>query len=282
MKTVAAVHDLSCYAKSSLTVVIPSLAALGIESSILPTALLSTQTDGFDSYYYEDFTNQMREILKHWSTLELSFDGVYSGFLGSQKQVEIVAQLIDYNRQKNSDSLVVVDPVLGDGGVAYDPVGFSLIENMGHLVTKADLITPNITEAALLLNKDYSDTLSLDESAQWAYELSKMGPRYVAITSVMEKSNGNVVGYDSLKDQLTTTSHNYLPISYPGCGDLFASILTALMVKGESFDKALKKADELVSTAVYRSWKTKREQRRGVAVELIIDELVKESTIKNE
>jgi len=275
MKTVVAVHDLSCYAKSSLTVVMPSLTALGIEPVVLPTALLSTQTDGFDNYLYEDLTKQMRAILKHWFSLELSFDGIYSGFLGSQEQVKIVLDLIEYNREKNSKSFVTVDPVLGDQGSVYGPVSSTLVENMSFLVTQADLITPNITEAALLLKKSYDENLNVKKAAAWAYELAKMGPRYVVITSVMNKKKGYVVAYDKTKDKIFTSHHNYVPMSFPGCGDLFASILTAMMVKEVPFGKAVRKSDELVSKAVALSWQYKREQRRGIAVEFIIKDLTR-------
>lgn len=276
MKSVVAIHDLSCHAKSSLTVVIPTLAALKVEASVLPTALLSTQTDGFDSYMYKDLTSSMKEVLKHWDSLDLFFNGIYSGFLGSEEQISIVSSLIDHHRENQKETLVVVDPVLGDDGKPYGPVSDELVAKMSHLVQMADVITPNTTEAALLLNKEYKKEVSLKEAKTWLPLLAEMGPRYVVITSVMDNLRGSVVGFDKQTNQLSVASHSYVPVSYPGCGDLFASILSALMVQGYSFDHAVKRSDYLVSEAVYASWKANVEVREGVAVELIMDKLIKE------
>ena len=274
MKTIVAIHDLSCHAKSSLTVVIPTLAALGLEASFLPTALLSTQTDGFEGYSYLDLTTEMEKILKHWESLNFSFDGLYSGFLGSEKQIDIVLRLIDDVKQSNSSSLIVVDPVLGDEGRAYGPVSGLLIDRMAQVVKHADVITPNITEAALLLSKPYNSHLSVEEAHKWAKELSLLGPQYVVITSVMQHEVGYSVGYDRTHDVHFSHHAHYAPISYPGCGDLFASIVSALMIQNHSFDSAVKKATHLVAQAVFTSLKAEVPQRMGVAVELVIKELV--------
>lgn len=276
MKRVVAIHDLSCHAKSSLTVVLPTLAALQVEASILPTALLSTQTDGFVDYYYEDLTEHMERVLLHWEKLKLTFDGIYSGFLGSEKQIEIVLRLIEDQRALNHPSLVVVDPVLGDHGEPYGPVSPLLIEGMKHLVAQANLITPNTTEAALLLNESYVENLTVLEAAQWAQRLSLLGPRYVAITSVMEKNVGITVAYDKIEDKIFEKRSEYAPLSYPGCGDLFASIVTSLMVNSYPFERAVERSGELVSKAVYLSLEKNIEQRMGIGVELIMEDLGKE------
>ncbi|MEA5031028.1 MAG: pyridoxamine kinase [Sphaerochaeta sp.] len=274
MKTVVAVHDLSCYAKSSLTVVIPALSALGVEASILPTALLSTQTDGFDNYAFVDLTDTMEAVLRHWRTLGLKFDSIYSGFLGSERQIDTVSELITWQQEAGLHPLVLVDPVLGDQGEPYGPVSFKLIERMAHLVSKADVITPNVTEAALLLGKPFDANLSVDEAIEWAKELSVSGPAFVAITSVMEGTEGVVVAYDGKNRNVTCSRQTYAPISYPGCGDLFASILCAMMVRDIGFSQAVESAARLVSLAVYASWNAHVETRRGVAVELIVPDLV--------
>jgi len=275
MKTAVAIHDLSCHAKSSLAVVIPTLSALNVSVSILPTALLSTQTDGFEHYTYLDLTNSMHEILLHWEKLKLSFDAIYSGFLGSERQIEIVSDLIDYHSEQNLKPLIVVDPVLGDHGKPYGPVSDLLIEKMVLLVGKADIITPNTTEAALLLKKPYDKALGVDQAITWAKELSTLGPRYVAITSVMVNEKGSVVAYDANNDEVFVTTHAYTNISYPGCGDLFASIVTSLMVNTYSFKEAIEKANTLVKEAVEATFRANIERRQGVAIELIIDKLVR-------
>lgn len=274
MKTVVAVHDLSCHAKSSLTVVLPTLAALGVEASILPTALLSTQTDGYEGYSFLDLTGTMEEVLVHWEHLHLSFDSIYSGFLGSERQIDTVLRMIEDHRRLSLNPLVIVDPVLGDQGEPYGPVSPRLIERMGQLVSKADVITPNLTEAGLLLNKPFNPHIGIEEAGRWARLLSDLGPAYVAITSVMDESDGIVVSYDATTQTISTVRQRYAPVAYPGCGDLFASILCALMVTGDSFPHATESAANLVSSAVHLSWQEGVEQRRGVAVELIMDRLV--------
>lgn len=273
MKTVVAVHDLSCHAKSSLTVVIPTLAALGVEASVLPTALLSTQTDGFDSYVYVDLTETMERVLDHWESLALRFDSIYSGFLGSQRQIDTVSRLIDGQHRLANHPLVLVDPVLGDQGKPYGPVSGELIGRMEHLVAKADVITPNLTEAALLLHRPFEPGLKTDEAIGWAKDLSALGPRCVAITSVMDGAQGITVAYDAKTDKAIASRQSYVPVSYPGCGDLFAAILCALMVRGQDFLTAADRCATVVSKAVHLSWERKTEQRKGVAVELIMGDL---------
>lgn len=274
MKTVVAVHDLSCHAKSSLSVVIPTLAALGVEASILPTALLSTQTDGYEGYSYLDLTGTMDQVLAHWERLGLGFDSIYSGFLGSEHQVDTVLRLISDHHARSLAPLVVVDPVLGDQGVPYGPVSRTLMERMSLLVGKADVITPNLTEAALLLGKRYDPALARSAATEWARLLSRLGPRFVAITSVMEGTDGLVVCHDAKTGEHFTCRQRYAPVTYPGCGDLFASILCALMVNGSAFFGAAQRAATLVSSAVHLSWQAGIEQRKGVAVELIMDRLI--------
>lgn len=274
MKTVVAVHDLSCYAKSSLTVVIPTLAAMGVEASILPTALLSTQTDGFNSYTYKDMTDFMINVVHHWKSLNLTFDALYSGFLGSEQQIDVVIDVLNWQKKMNPEFLIIVDPVLGDQGSPYGPVSEHLIERMETLVRRATIITPNVTEAALLLKEPFKATLTVEEAIYWAKRLSLLGPQYVAITSVMDGLEGIVVAYDAHTKTTTCNRQVYAPVSYPGCGDLFASILSAHVVRGFNFLRAVESASTLVSQAVHLSWKAQIETRLGVAVELIIPVLV--------
>lgn len=276
MKTVAAIHDLSCHAKSSLTVVIPTLAALQVEASILPTALLSTQTDGFADYVYEDLTDTMVQILRHWKRLQLQFDAIYSGFLGSQHQIETVNSLITWQREGEAKPIVLIDPVMGDQGEPYGPMTANLMSRMHDLVTQANVITPNVTEAALLLKEVFDADLSLEKADCWARRLSDLGPTQVAITSVMDGSDGIVVAYDATSQTIRHYRQHYAPVSFPGCGDLFASILCALLVQDVPFLTAVERSSDLVSIAVHRSWHAQVPVRMGVAIELIMRELVQE------
>ncbi len=276
MKTMIAIHDFSCHSKSSLTVVLPALSAMGIDYSVLPTALLSTQTDGFEGYAFLDLTQFMEETLVHWGKLNLKADSLYSGFLGSEKQIEVVQEVIEWQKRKNENFLVIVDPVLGDKGEPYGPVTQTLIDEMGSLVSSATVITPNITEAALLLGEPYKEGLSIEEGLEWAKRLSQMGPAKVAITSIMEERDGVVVAYDAANGGSSIAKEHYLPVSYPGCGDLFASILAAQMVEGAEFLEATKNSSKLVSKAVSLAYEAGRERNLGISVELIIPTLVEQ------
>jgi len=277
MKTMLAIHDLSCHSKSSLSVVLPALSALGIDYSILPTALLSTQTDGFEGYEYIDLTQFMLDTLKHWKKLDLTLDSLYSGFLGSEQQIDIVLAALEWQEAKSKDFLTVVDPVLGDNGEPYAPVSESLIKKMQELVRHARVITPNVTEAAFLLQEPYNPALSVEEAKRWAIRLSQLGPQKVAITSVMDSIWGGVIAYDSATNETAVIKEIYTSISYPGCGDLFASILAGQLVRGVAFFEATRFASNLVSKAVRLSYEGGRERTLGVSVETIIPLLVERS-----
>lgn len=156
LKTAAAIHDISGYGKCSLTVVLPILSAAGIETSVMPTAVLSTHTGScFNNYYCQDLTEGMKRFTEHWETINPSFGAIYSGYLGSYEQIDIVRRFID--RYKKENTLVLVDPVLGDDGSLYPLYTEKMVEEIEKLCLEADIIVPNITEAALLTGREYKE-----------------------------------------------------------------------------------------------------------------------------
>ena len=161
VKRVAAIHDLSGFGRASLTAIIPILSSMGVQVCPLPTAILSNHTGGFDTFSFVDFTDHMQDYIDHWKELNIDFDCIYSGFLGSERQIEIVSGFIDDFGTK--DNMVVIDPVLGDNGNLYSTMDQGLVEGMKHLVTKADIITPNFTEVSLLLGEEYKQTTTDEE-----------------------------------------------------------------------------------------------------------------------
>jgi pyridoxine kinase len=271
MKTVLAIHDLSCYAKSSLTVVVPTLSAMGIEVSPLPTALLSTQTDGFSNYFYKNLHAEQLGIIDHWKTLDLSFDAIYSGFLGNVESIDILLDILQW--QKEAHPLIIVDPVMGDNGSLYQPITKDFVHRMKHLSTLADVITPNITEAALLLGEEYQHDIDVTSCKQWAMELAKRGPRFVVITSVLEDNNSMVVSYDKENDSHFVFSQEQLPLSYPGCGDLFTSILCGQLLHETEFSEAVATAAQFVKIAIQKSHSVGLSQAHGVSPEQIVFQL---------
>ena len=175
IKKVAAIHDLSGFGRSSLTAIIPTLSSMGVQVCPLPTAILSNHTGGFPSYSYVDLTDSMEDFIDQWKALDLQFDAIYSGFLGSVKQIEIVSGFIDHFG--NQQNLVVVDPVMGDNGALYSSFTPEIIPEMRKLIQKADLITPNYTEAAYLLGEEQRPEAFSDERAKtWLHQLSDFDP----------------------------------------------------------------------------------------------------------
>ncbi|MBI9096194.1 MAG: pyridoxamine kinase [Sphaerochaeta sp.] len=271
--TCAAFHDLCCYAKSSLTVVIPTLEVLGVEVSPLPTALLSTQTDGFARYHFEENTDSLIKILRHWDCLELGFDAIYSGFLGSHEQIDLVLHFIEKQRA-NHQVLVVIDPVLGDGGEPYAPVDRKHIDGMRTLVQQADLITPNTTEAALLLDRPMKNNFTKAEILLWAKELSHSSGSSVIITSV-PLGDEHAVAYCHAGD-CSLVYYKNLAASYPGCGDLFASMMTGFLVNKVPFQISVEKSVQYSSLAIDRTLKAGYERRHGISPSLIFPSLIEE------
>ncbi len=169
VKKVAAIHDLSGFGRSSLTSIIPILSSMKVQVCPVPTAVLSSHTGGFEGYSFLDLTDYMEQHIAHWKSLNLEFDCIYSGFLGSPKQMKIVADFIDFFGHKNN--LTVVDPVLGDNGKLYGTMNNEMVEEMKKLISKADIITPNFTEVTFLLNKPYKKEISEPEVKEWLIEL---------------------------------------------------------------------------------------------------------------
>jgi pyridoxine kinase len=270
-KTCAAIHDLASYAKSSLTVVLPALEALGVEVSPLPTALLSSQSDGFDSYFFQPLTEEMRAIIAEWQKLDLMFDSIYAGFLGSAEQVSLITEFIHFHRARKNPPLVLVDPVMGDDGDLYGPMEEEHIDAMKKLITEADYICPNVTEAALLLGYPYQESFDEQTILRWAKELANQSNATVAITSVPVDGKMAVACSDA--DGSYLVCYDQVDASYPGSGDLFASILLAYLLNKDSFRLSVTKAAQLTALAIRKTQSLGHPYRRGVSVTSITGEL---------
>lgn len=268
-----AVHDLSGIGRVSLTSVIPILSAMGIQVCPLPTAVLSSHTQ-YSDFYKVDLTNHLQPIIDHWKRLELNFDAIYSGYLASSEQVEIVENLIDLFRKKHM--LVVVDPVLGDNGKRYTSLGMDLVQEMKKLICRADIITPNLTEAAFLLDEAYNKEIETEELKEWMIRLSGEGPSVVIITSVPELPTNkitSVVAYEARSKRFWKVSCQYLPANYPGTGDSFTSVLTGAILQGDSLPIALDRAVQFISMGVRATFGHQYDSREGIMIERILKNL---------
>src|SRR6056297_268478 len=271
---VAAIHDLSGYGRGSLTTVIEVLATMGIQPCPLPTAVLSTHTGGFNNYKFIDLTDELQDYINHWESLNIGFDAIYSGFLGSIHQIEIVIDFI--KRFKREDQYVIIDPVLGDNGQTYDTFGPKMISKMKTLVKKADLITPNITEAKFLLDKEDVGISNDDEAKEWLKELSSFGPDMVVITSVegyTNKEKTSVLAYQKKEERFWKVDCDYIPANFPGTGDLFTSILVGSILTGDSLSMAIDRAVQFISMAVRATYGYDLPEREGVLLERVLANL---------
>jgi len=246
----AAVHDISGFGKCSLTVALPILSAMGVEACPLPTAVLSTHTGGFGGYTFLDMTDEMPGIIDHWSSLDIKFDAIYSGFLGSTRQVDILIDFI--NKFKHNELLTVVDPVMGDHGKLYSIFNNEMVRKMRELVAVASVITPNITEAALLLNEEYADGAVSDGFiGDWTRRLSELGAERVVITSVVGEDNEMyIVIYERASDSFQKIRCSYINGAFHGTGDIFTSVLSARLLHGDSLFAAATAADKFVAASI--------------------------------
>ena len=270
---VAAIHDLSGYGRCSLSVVMPILSAMGIQCCPLPTAYLSAHT-GFNGSTFHDMSDVLLPAVEHWQTLGLPFAAVYSGFLGSSGQIDIVCEII--RRLRVDGCLVVVDPVMGDHGRLYRTITPEMCTRMADLASCADLITPNLTEAALLLGLDATRTPDDQEEVfSWVKALSHGGRKSVVITGITTTSGlvGSVY-FDAVNRKTGIYNLPFVGQEYQGTGDLFASILTGKLTHGEVLAEAVRAAAEFVRDCAALSYREGTDPKEGVRFEAILDKLV--------
>lgn len=238
MKRVLSIQDISCVGKCSLTVALPIISAAGLETSILPTAVLSTHT-AFKDFTFRDLTEDIQPIANHWKQENILFDGIYTGYLGSAQQIEIVEKLFDNFDHQNM--LKFVDPAMGDNGKLY--VGFTpdFAKKMGKLCGKADIIVPNLTEAAFMLGEDFlGNSYTETEICDLLKRLCSLGCPKAVLTGVVSPAGMlGVAAYDANNDSFFTYFNEYLPVSFHGTGDVFASAAFAAMMRGKALNSAL-------------------------------------------
>ena len=247
---VAVIQDLSGFGRCSATIALPVLAAMGNRCETLLTAYLSAHTayPSSDRAVFLDLTEEMTRCSDHWLQLGASFEAIYSGFLGSERQIDVLRAFIARFRRPNT--LVLVDPVMGDHGKPYSTYTPALCQRMGALAEQADIITPNLTEAALLLEEPYEAVPSGEAGmAAWLERLSLGGRRSVVITGV-SLSDGEVgAGYwDRETGRVSFSQARQEPAHFPGTGDLFASVLLGSLLKGAALPQSAERAVTFVQT----------------------------------
>ena len=274
-KRVMAIHDLSGLGRSSLMAVTPVLSVMGAQVCPVPTAILSTQTSGFTDYTFVDLTSNMPPYLHHWKQLEMDFDCIYSGFLGSVEQISIMEEIVEEFTTGNT--FVVVDPVLGDDGELYDTMNQDMVERMRHLIGHADMILPNETEVKLLLGLEQTQSIYAEDMEPYLKQLAQMGPKVVVATGVHKKDGGRCVCYyQCLKQQYDEIPYKELPVSYPGTGDIFAAVVIGGLMQGRSLAESIKLSADFICYAVADAIEEGEPIRNGVQLETNLHRLVRE------
>lgn len=268
---VAAIHDLSGVGRCSLSVIIPTLSAMGIQVCPVPTAILSTHTGGFGEVVMHDLTDYIIPALGHYKRLKLDFDCIYSGFLASTSQIDHCLEFFS----SYPDALKVVDPVMADNGKPYKTCNPELRRRMGELAAVADIITPNMTEAAILLGED--PTLmprSATEMKSILVRLSELGPRIVVITSAYVCGECFNAGYDREYNKFWKVPYTQVNAGYPGTGDVFASVLTGSVLRGDSLPIAMNRAAAFLELAIKTTYGYSTDPREGILLERCLDFLM--------
>lgn len=265
-KRAAAIHDLSGVGKCSLTVILPILSAAGIECAALPTAVLSTHTGGFGEVVCRDLTEDMLPIARHWRREHIGFDALYSGYLASYQQIGLVRET--FGLLRGSRTLVMVDPVMGDDGRLYSLYTPEMARGMADLCACADIIVPNLTEAAILLGRDYRPRLTPEETEETLRALSRLGPRRVVLTGVhFREGELGAACYDAGIDRMEYEAGPAVPGRFHGTGDVFASVLLAGLLHGNSLAGAVRLAVSFTAESIRRTADAGTDPRFGVRFE---------------
>ena len=237
MKRIMTVQDVSCVGKCSLTVALPIISSAGVECGVMPTAVLSTHT-AFPKFTFCDLTDEIEPISDTLSELGIDFDAIYTGYLGSERQLALVDKFFtDFGGE---NTLIVIDPVMADNGVLYKGFTEEFAEKMAELCKRADLIIPNLTEASYMLGFEYNPDYDENYIKYVLKKLTDIGAKRAALTGIqLEEGKIGVYLYDSTNNTYYSYFNEHLPVSYHGTGDIFASATVGALMRGMSYEESL-------------------------------------------
>jgi len=247
-KRILTIQDISCFGKCSLTVALPIISAMGIECTVIPTAVLSAHTACFEDYTFRDLTGDIAGIARHWNSHGLSLDGIYTGYLGSPEQAEIVCGVIDSFRP----TFVFVDPAMADHGKLYAGFDMRIVEAMRELCGVADVIVPNLTEAAFLLGEEYTPERYGDMAVirDILVRLTDLGAKTAVLTGVCSDGKQGCVSYCRETGEVVEYFSEHLPVKCHGTGDVFSSSMFGAMIRGKSLLDSMKTAVEFTLSCI--------------------------------
>lgn len=249
-KKIATITDFTGFGRCSLAVTMPILSVMKVQCCPVVTSILSNHS-GFPSFFFDDYTEKMNDYIAEWKKLNLHFDGIYTGFLGSKEQISIVSKFLsDFHA---SDTIVLIDPIMGDHGKAYKTYTKEMCEEMKQLVQHADILTPNLTEACILTDMPYQERMNQKELQQMAEKLCTSGAKKIVITGIVQGQFLANFCYEKETKIGKMLRTKKVGTSRPGTGDMFASILAADAVNGVSFETSIKKASKFIQKCILKS-----------------------------
>ena len=265
MKRIVTVQDISCVGKCSLTVALPIISAMGVETAIIPTAVLSTHTM-FSGFTVKDLTDQIQPITAHWKKENFGFDAIYTGYLGSFEQIDLMKEM--FEEFKTDSNLIFVDPAMADNGMLYKGFTPEFARAMAELCGKADLIIPNLTEAAFMLGIEYNPNYDEDYIRDILKRLCALGAKRAALTGIsFDPTKLGVYAYDSTTDSYFSYYNDIKPVAYHGTGDIFASATLGALMRGHSVESALSVAVDYTLECIKLTMEDENRRTYGVNFE---------------
>lgn len=268
-KKIAVINDFCGFGRCSIAVSLPIISAMKIQCCPLPTSVFSNHT-GFESFYYTDFTSHMDAYIDEWAKLDLNFSGILSGFLGSPEQIDIVKRFLE--RFKKQDTVIVIDPVMGDYGKLYPTYSPVLAKQMSTLVPYADILTPNLTEACILTDTEYNADMGVAELCSICEKLCKMGPKRIVISGIEREEDLENFIFECGKEPVLIREHKVGPCR-SGTGDVFSSMIAADAVNGVSLTDSVKHASSFIAKVLRRALELKLPRTDGICFEEFLTEI---------
>lgn len=273
IKRVLSIQDISCLGKCSQTIALPVLSALGSEAVMLPTALLSTHTM-FKNFTFKDLSDQIEPIINHWKSEGVKFDAVYTGYIGSEAQIEQVKNI--FKEFKDKDTLIFIDPVMADNGKLYPAFDMNYVKKNAELCACADIIVPNITEACFMTGVEYKEKYDEDYIKLLLDKLNKLGAKINLLTGVsLEDGKTGVMGYDNIKGEYYLYQNKRINAVYHGTGDLFSSVCVGEIMKGLDWRDAARIAADYTAHTIEVTLESPDKPWYGVNFEETLPELLK-------
>lgn len=273
MKRIVTIQDISCVGKCSLTVALPIISAMGVEAAIIPTAVLSTHTM-FKNFTCKDLTDQITPITEHWKNEKLGFAAIYTGYLGSFEQIDLMKKM--FEEFKTEDNVMFVDPAMADNGKLYPAFDEAFAKHMATLCAKADIVVPNITEACFMTGTEFKESYDEAYAKELLKKLSELGAKISILTGVsFTEGKTGVMGYDCAADEYYYYAHEKLPVSFHGTGDIFSSTCIGAMMNGLDWKEAAAVAADYTAECIRVTLEDPDKPWYGVNFEQAIPYLLK-------